>query len=105
MIIDIDLTGATAAIDLVGPEDCTRFHLTVRGGGSEALAAALSAADIGRLLPSGDAMIDTQAVRLMASGKVPTGWDTDFNAMLEYARSKGWLDDAGAVQAHIEWVT
>jgi hypothetical protein len=104
VIIDVDLSGATAAIELLEPGDCKAFHVAARGGNTDALAAALSAASVGRLLPSGDAMIDTGAVRLLAHGKVPAGWDDDFTAMLEYAGSKGWLDDSGgAVQAHVEW--
>jgi hypothetical protein len=104
VIIDIDLTGEPAAVELAEPEDCRRFHVAVRGGDPAALGAALSARDVGRLLPSGEAMIDTAAVRRMAGGRVPEGWDDEFAAMLEYAGSKGWLDDAGgAIQAHVEW--
>ena len=103
MIIDIDLTGETAALELVEPEDCKRFHVAVRGGDDEALASALAAEGVGRLLPSGEAMIDTAAVRRMAAGRVGAGWDGDFAAMLEYAGSKGWLDETGgSIQAHIE---
>jgi len=103
VIIDIDLTGENAAVALVEPEDCKRFHVAVRGGDADALAAALSAAEVGRLLPSGDAMIDTAAVRRMADGRVAEGWDDDFAAMLGYAESKGWLDDTGgSIQAHVE---
>ncbi|HKN39493.1 MAG TPA: hypothetical protein VJ622_10795 [Acidimicrobiia bacterium] len=103
MIIDVDLTGAVPAVALVEPEDCKRFHVAVRGGDGPALAAAL-ADGVGRLLPSGDAMIDTVAVRRMAGGRVPEGWDGDFAAMLQYAESKGWLDETGgSIQAHVEW--
>ena len=48
-------------------------------------------------------MIETAAVRQMAEGRVPDGWNDDFAAMLEYAGSKGWLDETGgAIQAHIK---
>ena len=106
MIIDIDLTSARAIIELVKPEDCKRFHVAARGGSPEALADALAEAGLGRLLPSGEAMVDTQAVRRMAEGRVPADWGDQFDAMLQYARGKGWLDDTGeAMQAHVEWVT
>jgi hypothetical protein len=40
----------------------------------------------------------------MAAGRVGAAWQTDFDRMLDYARTKGWLDDAGdAIQAHVEW--
>jgi hypothetical protein len=87
VIIAIDLTGETAVVDLVEPEDCKRFHVAVRGGDPAALDAALSARDVGRLLPSGEAMIDTAAVVRMAGGRVPEGWDDEFAAMLEFAES------------------
>ena len=106
MIINVDLTGAGTTIGLVEPENCARFHVEARGGDPEALAAALSAAGVGHLLPSGEAMINTQAIGRMAEGRVPADWDDHFAAMLRYAEGKGWLDDAGeAIQAHIEWVT
>ncbi len=106
MIIDIDLTGAAAAIELVTPEDCKTFHVAARGGSPEVLAAALVEAGVGRLLPSGDAMIDTQAIGALAAARAPAGWDDNFTTMLEYAKSKGWLDDTdGSVQAHVEWAT
>ena len=104
MIIDIDLSGPTPRIDLVEPEDCKRFHVAVQGGDADALGAALSSNDVGRLLPSGEAMIETSAVRRMARGGVPEGWDDEFAAMLKYAESKGWLDESGgSIQAHVEW--
>ena len=106
MIIDVDLTSAPTVIELLKPEDCTRFHVKARGGDPEALAAELSAAGVGRLLPTGEAMIDPRAVRRMAEGRVPADWDNHFDAMLQYARRKGWLDEAGeAIQAHVEWTT
>ena len=104
MIIDIDLTGGSPTVQLVEPEDCKRFHVGVRGGDLDALGAALQAQDVGRLLPSGDALIDIDAVRRLAAGQVPDGWEADFAAMIGYAESKGWLDESGeAIQAHIEW--
>ena len=104
MIIDIDLTGGNSSIELVEPEDCKRFHVAARGGDAEALGAALAAENVGRLLPSGEAMIETQAVMRMAQGRVPEGWEDEFAAMLKYAESKGWLDETGAaIQAHVEW--
>jgi hypothetical protein len=104
VIIEIDLTGPTAVIALAEPEDCQRFHVAARGGDPAALEAALAVNAVGRLLPTGDALIDTAAVRRMAAGRVPAAWENDFTAMLRYAASKGWLDDSGtAIQAHIDW--
>ena len=30
-------------------------------------------------------------------------WISHFNAMAEFARSKGWVDDDGRLQAHVIW--
>ena len=104
MIIDIDLTGEAASTRLLEPEDCKRFHIAVRGGDLEALGAILPAHDLGQVLPSGDALIEVAAVRRLAAGRVPDGWQEDFAAMVEYAKSKGWFDaDHEAIQAHVEW--
>lgn len=104
MIIDIDLTGDHAVTQLLEPEDCKRFHVAVRGGDLEALGAVLPAHDLGQVLPSGDALIEVEAVQRLADGCVPDGWEKDFAAMVDYARSKGWYDeDHTAIQAHIEW--
>ena len=104
MIIDIDLTGEHAATQLLEPEDCKRFHVAVKGGDVEVLAAVLPAHDLGQVLPSGDALIEVGAVRRLAAGRVPNGWEEDFAAMVGYAKSKGWFDEEhDAIQAHIEW--
>jgi hypothetical protein len=106
VIIDVDLTAASAAVSLVEPEDCKRFHVTARGGDAASLAAALEAAGVGRLLPSGETMIEIGAVRRLAAGRVAEGWDDEFAGMLKYAESKGWLDETGTqIQAHVEWAT
>lgn len=106
MIIEIDLAGETAVIDLAEPEDCKRFHVAARGGDGAALGAALEVNAVGRLLPSGDTMIEIAAVRRLAEGRVPDGWADELAGMLKYAESKGWLDDTGsAIQAHVEWAS
>ena len=106
MIIDVDLSGASPSLELVEPEDCKRFHVAARGGDAASLSASLEAAGVGRLLPSGEAMIETGAVRRLASGRVAEGWDDEFAGMLKYAESKGWLDETGtSIQGHVEWST
>ena len=31
------------------------------------------------------------------------GWDLGFAGMLDDAGAKGWIDDDGAIRAHVEW--
>jgi hypothetical protein len=104
VIVVVDLTSEPAAVTLSAPEDCTRFHLAVRGGDRQTLAAALSSTGVGHLLPSGDVMVDTATLTRLAQGRVPEAWDEQFAGMLAYARDKGWIDDGGShIQGHIEW--
>jgi hypothetical protein len=104
MYVQVDLAPSPPAVSLEEPEDCKRFHLAVVNGESAALVfGALVDAAAGRL--EGDhAWITVDAVRRMAEGRVGPGWDADFEAMLAFAGSKGWLDPTGAsIQAHVEW--
>jgi hypothetical protein len=50
-------------VSLVEPQDCRSFHVAVRGGDAGSLAGVLSEAGVGLLLPSGEVMVETAAVR------------------------------------------
>lgn len=101
MVITVDLVSGAVGLD--APEDCARFHVALRGGGDRAaLDDALTRAGAGRLDGDG-ALIRVDAVRRLAAGRVLPGWEASFAKMLDYARSKGWLDDGGAaIRAHVE---
>ena len=44
-----------------------------------------------------------QAIRELAKPQVDAGWDAGFEKVIEFARSRGWVDDeAGAVRGHVE---
>jgi hypothetical protein len=102
VIVSVDLNAARVAVE--EPADCKRFHVAATGdGGIERLGEVLAAAAAGRT--EGDnAFVAVDAVRRLAAPFVDDTWDADFSAMLDYARTKGWLDAAGAaIQAHVEW--
>ena len=104
MIIEVDFVDNAGAVVLAQPQDCQGFHVAVRGGDRASLGAVLIESGVGRLLPSGEAMIDPAAVRRLAAGRVASGWEGDFACMLRYAASKGWVEEgSGAIQAHLEW--
>lgn len=106
MVITVDLQqGDPAPVGLRDADDCGTFHIEVIGPHDDAaLGHALVDADIGRV-DGDDAFIDVGAVRRMASGRVGASWADDFEKMLAYARSAGWLDETGnAIQAHVEWM-
>ncbi|QSI48901.1 hypothetical protein [Thermobispora bispora] len=96
-----------AAVTLEEPADCTRFHVAIEGDGDEeALRRALTGSGFGRLVSRDQAYIEVETVRRLARGRVDDGWPERFQAMLEYAARKGWLDETGtAIAAHCEWQT
>lgn len=103
MIVHVDLATDEPVVELKEPDDCRRFHVEARGGVT-GLGEALQRVGVGRVLPSGDALIEIDSVRRLAAGRVPEDWDARFDAMLDYARGKGWVDEDGrAIQAHVEW--
>jgi len=104
MQVVVDMTGEPATVALEEPADCGRFHVAVRGeGDAAALDVALRTNAVGTLDGDGEALVGVDAVRRLAAGSVGDTWETDFAAMLGYARSKGWLsDDGAAIRAHVE---
>jgi hypothetical protein len=87
-------------VELEEPDDCSRFHVVGRDVGPDEVAGALSG--FGEV-EGEHAWIEQETVRTLAEGRVADDWDDRFDAMLEYASSKGWVDEEGRVQAHIEW--
>ena len=104
MIIQVDLRQHPPVVRLEEPEETSAFHVAVIGGTDWGLVfGALVDAAAGRL-EGEHAFITIDAVQRMAAGRVAAGWDARFVAMLEYARTKGWIDEGGhAIQAHVEW--
>jgi hypothetical protein len=102
--VRIDITPARPVVSLEEPDDCTRFHLAVVGGRDIGrVFGALVDAAAGRL-EDDHALITIDAVRRMAAGRVADDWDVRFDAMLDYARTKGWIDETNnAIQAHVEY--
>ncbi len=101
MVIDVDVQAEPPAVALEDPEDCKAFSVRVRGDRA-GLAGALESAGVGRM-DGDEALVEVDAVRRMAAGRVGDGWEGDFAAMLDYAGSKGWIaDDGRSIRAHVE---
>jgi hypothetical protein len=118
MEVVVDL--GTAEVVLHQPDDTGRFAVRAvavadeatgpAGGAIDALAAALRDQGIGRLDADGTAFIPPDRVRALAERAasdaghpLPAEWEANFASMLEFAASKGWVADDGAIAAHIEW--
>jgi hypothetical protein len=82
--------------DLVEVEDLRRLHVEVADGTAAEVAGRVDGAD--------HVWLDVAALRAAGQAKAgDPGWAERFDSMIDYARSKGWLDEAGtAVRAHIE---
>ena len=85
---------------LVDAEDLTSFAVVLDGDGDPS-PQALAAAGV---LGLGDhAWVRTEALRRLAGPIATPEWEGAFAAMLEYARTRGWVDDEhGAVRGHVE---
>ena len=89
-----------AAVTLEDPGNLRQFHVQVDGDVD--VDAALRGAGYGAMAEH-DALVSVEAVRAAAAGRVDAGWPAGFEAMLEFARGKGWLSEDGtAIQAHVE---
>jgi hypothetical protein len=104
VIVSVDLTATPPDVRLDEPDDCRRFHVAARGESDPArLRSALADQESGSL-DRDDVWVEVDAVRRLAAGRVGASWESDFTAMLEFARDKGWLDASGkAIRAHVEW--
>jgi hypothetical protein len=101
VVVDVDVQAESPAVALEDPEDCTAFSVRVRGDRA-GLAGALESAAVGRM-DGDEALIEVDAVRRLAAGRVASSWEGDFAAMLEYAEGKGWIADEGrSIRAHVE---
>jgi hypothetical protein len=116
MFVQVDLCSTPPVVSLEEPTDTRQFHLAIVGSsGASSGAISVASSDLGLVygalvdaaagrLEGDDAWISVDAVRRMASGRVGPEWDGDFASMLDYAATKGWLDEAGhAIKAHVEW--
>ena len=85
-------------------DDCTRLHVTAATLDDAAAGAALQSAGLGRQGEPAHVWLAVDALRTTAraAASIPD-WDNRFDAMIAFARSRGWLDASGEhVAAHIE---
>ena len=84
-------------VTLDEPDDFKGFKVVVESGDGSGLFS------VGRLAHRDTAWISADAVRSLAPAAATPAWQEGFAAMLAYAGTKGWLDAAGDIQAHVEW--
>ena len=94
----------THSFDLVEAGDCQSFSVRVVGeGGVPDLVLTLAGCGV---VEEDHVWVDVEVVRRLALFSTGEDWDAQFEAMVEYAGTKGWLDDDGhRIRAHVEWPT
>ncbi len=115
----MDLDASTA--ELAVPDDFAHFAVRVApaaagaasgAGGPDRVGRAptgwprcVASTGVGAVGGTGDVFVRPEAVRALAGASAGEAWGAGFAKMCEYAVSKGWVDDAGRIQAHVEWPT
>ncbi len=95
MLIRITAAGEAR---LEGAEDLKGFKAVVEGDGLPALPNGL-----GHYEGEGALWVQQAWLRNQASRHADAAWMEGFDAMVGYARGKGWVDaPTGAIRAHIE---
>jgi hypothetical protein len=89
---------------LVEPQDVRSLSVLCSADlDGEALAAAARQAGLSSVPGGSHLLIPVDLLRRLASGRVGPGWEADLARMVEYATSRGWVDEEGtSLRAHIE---
>jgi hypothetical protein len=100
VIIRADLEHATVTLE--DPADFRGFHVAVAGGDVDDERLGVVLTPHGRL-DGEHAWISAEAVIALAGDAADDEWRSGFDAMVAYARDKGFLSEDGtAIRAHLE---
>lgn len=102
MYVHVDMAATPPAVELRERNNFRELSIRVTGeADADQLSAAL--AGDGRLDDDAHAYLEVAALRALAGDSARNeDWQNSFDGMIGYARSKGWVDQGGAVRAHIE---
>jgi hypothetical protein len=99
MELEVDLREAQARARLVDPEDFGSFSVVLLDE-SGSLAETLRTVGVARL--DEHAWVRIETIRELAGAAATPAWDASLEAMLDFARQRGWVDDElGAVRGHV----
>lgn len=100
MIVHADVRGEAPQVSLAEPDDFKAFKL-VLADDRPGLGAQLAGTGVASV--DEHAWIEIDAVRRLARDAATPEWEDSFAKMLDFARTKGWVDDErGAIRAHVE---
>ena len=98
MYVELDLR--TGERRLAEADDFTRFHIEADGDRHDVLGVLGAEARLGR---THHLWWSITAARQLAPSDRDPAWDERFEAMMAWAATQGWIDEAGThVQVHIE---
>ena len=98
MLIRITLSGEAL---LEEPGDFRRFSIRFDPGSRGTAAAEAALAGVAR--PDGDAAwVRPEALRRLAPGGGDAAWQRGLDGMVAFAATRGWVDEAGCIRAHVE---
>jgi hypothetical protein len=104
MVINVDLHAAPATVRLVEPDDFGAFMIIARSPEVDRERLEPAVGRFGRMTADGHVAVDVTAVKALAGERATeSGWLASLDGMLAYAGAHGWLDDEGAIRAHVEW--
>ena len=98
MIVKVDTAGV---VGVEGLEVLDRFHVEASGLGMAEVVAVLEAVGAGTGHSAEQVAVEPEFL-LAAASDASESWRRGFDGMLGYARSKGWVNEAGALLAHVE---
>src|SRR5262245_10941680 len=99
------ITTRTGAPPTLAEPDDFRHFSVVTPGPADAATLARAAGALGRTDGDSHVFVDAATLRALPGARPDDAeWATSLDAMLAFAHSRGWLDDAGMVRAHVEWL-
>ena len=99
------ILGSDAAAELNDPNNFGAFSIVVPTDvPAGELGSFVHRSGVGELGADGRHVhVSIESIRRLAAGLHNDAWDSGFDAMIAYARTKGWVDDAcNTVRAHLE---
>jgi hypothetical protein len=105
MYVETDLSRHPAALALLEPDDFKSLKVVVHAPASRQDDLAQALAPVGAVDAEGNALLAIDALKRLAGDRADDPqWLAGFDAMVRYARTRGWVDAGGtALQAHCEF--
>jgi hypothetical protein len=104
VVIQVDIAATPPSVTLLAPDDFAAFKVVARGPVQDAERLAHVVERVGRMSGVSHAFVDIDALVALADARArDREWRASLDGMIEYARARGWLDERGAIRAHVEW--